>query len=159
MNERKQLLLIVEAAIVCVVFGALWAAGGSGDFWDGQKWLRRFLAPGLLGGWAFWRSGWDWRYLVQMPLMMAASTLPYGADDTFGKWIMRGLFGAANGVAANIAPALRKRFIISGFSFVLIVGTSITFGVYNPLPAMWEQFTIGFMIAFFVVMTATTNKK
>lgn len=50
--ERKQLWFIIEAVIVCIIFGALWAAGGSADF-GGQKWLRRFLGPGLFGIWAF----------------------------------------------------------------------------------------------------------
>lgn len=159
MNERSQLWLIVEAAIVCVIFGALWAIGGSGDFWGGQKWIRRFLAPAILTGWAFLRSGLDWRYLVQMPLMMGASTLPYGADDTVTKWILRGLFGVANGTAANIANLLNKRWLISGFSFVLIIAISIVFGVYNPFEAMWEQFVIGFMIAFFVALSVRRKWK
>lgn len=159
MNERKQLWLIIEAAIICVIFASCWAIGGSGDFWGGQKWIRRFLGTGLLGFWAFWRSGWNWLYLVQMPLMMVASTLPYGADDLGTKWLLRGVFGAANGTASNVANFWQKRWLIGGFSWVLIIATSIVFGVYNPLPTMWEQFVIGFMIAFFVCMSASTGKK
>ena len=158
MNERKQLWLIIESAIICVVFASCWAIGGSGDFWDGQKWIRRFLGPGILCIWAFWRSGWNWRFLVQMPLMMGASTLPYGADDLGTKWLLRGLFGVANGVGANVANIFSGRWLISGFSFVLIIATSIAFGVYNPLPAMWEQFVIGFMISFFVAISASSGK-
>lgn len=159
MTERKQMLLILEAAVICIIFASCWAIGGSGDFWGGQKWIRRFLGPAILAGWAFLRSGLDWRYLVQMPLMMGASTLPYGADDTFTKWLLRGLFGVANGAAANTANMLNKKWLISGFSFVLIIGTSIVFGVYNPLEAMWEQFTIGFMIAFFVAISVKRKEK
>ena len=159
MSERKQLWFILEAFVVCGIFGALWAVGGSGDFWDGQKWIRRFLGPGLLCLWAFIRSGLNWRYLVQMPVMMAASTLPYGADDTLTKWLMRGLFGAANGLGANVANLWMKRWLISGFSFVLIVGSSIAFGVYNPLPAMAEQFLIGVFISFFVVISISNKPK
>lgn len=157
MNERKQLWLILEGAFVCAVFAACWAIGGSGDFWGGEKWIRRFLGPTALCGWAFWRSGWNWRYLVQMPLMMAASTLPYGADDTATKWLLRGIFGVANGISANVVNAWKKRWLVSVFSLVLIVATSIAFGVYNPLSAMAEQFVIGFVIAFFVVMTVTSK--
>lgn len=160
MNERKQLWGILEAAIICIIFAACWAIGGSGDFWGGQKWIRRFLGPAILCGWSFFRSGWDWRYLVQMPFMMGASTLPYGADNTATKWLLRGLFGAANGIAANVANAWQGRWLISGFSFVLIIATSIAFGVYNPLPnAMVEQFVIGFMIAFFVAISIKNKKQ
>lgn len=153
MTERKQLCFIIEAAVVCIIFGALWAVGGSGEFWGGQKWLRRFLGPGLLCLWAFLRSGMDWRYLIQMPLMMGASTLPYGADDLGTKWLLRGLFGVANGVGANVANLLHKRWLISGFSFVLIIATSIAFGVYNPVDAVTEQFIIGFMVALFTTVS------
>ena len=153
MNERKQLWFILEGAFVCAIFAALWAIGGSGDFWGGQKWIRRFLGPGLLCLWAFVRSGLDWRYLVQMPLMMGASTLPYGADDLGTKWLLRGVFGVANGIGANVANLLLKRWLVSAFSFVFIIATSIVFGVYNPLPAMAEQFVIGFSIAFFVTIS------
>lgn len=155
MNERKQLWLIIEAAIICVIFASCWAIGGSGDFWGGQKWIRRFLGPAILGVWAFLRSGFDWRFLVQIPFMMGASTLPYGADDIGTKWLLRGLFGAANGTAANIANFWGKRILVGCFSFVLILATSIVFGVYNPLPAMWEQFVIGFEVAFFVCISAS----
>lgn len=158
-NERKQLYYIVEAAIVCIIFAALWAIGGSEDFWGGQKWIRRFLGSAILCSWSFWRSGWNWRFLIQMPFMMGASTLPYGANDTATKWLLRGIFGAANGAAANVANFWGKKWLIGGFSFVLIIATSIAFGVYNPLPAMWEQFVIGFMIAFFTCMSASTGKK
>lgn len=159
MNERRKLWFILEAFAVCGIFGAFWAIGGSGEFWGGQKWIRRFLAPALLCLWAFMRSGFDWRYLIQMPLMMGASTLPYGADDTATKWLLRGLFGVANGAAANTANLLRKRWLISGFSFVLIVASSIAFGVYNPLDAMGEQFLIGAFISFFVVLSVTPKTK
>lgn len=159
MNERKQLWLILEAMLVCVFFAACWAIGGSGDFWDGQKWIRRFLGPGILCLWAFWRSGWDWRFLVQMPFMMGASTLPYGADDLGTKWLLRGGFGIANGAAANIVNWWGGSWLVGCFSFVLITATSIAFGVYNPVPAMWEQFVIGFVIALFVVISASVRHR
>lgn len=159
MKERKRLWFLLEAGVVCIVFAALWAVGGSDEFWDGQKWIRRFLGTGLLCLWAFLRSGFDWRYLIQMPLMMGASTLPYGANDTLTKWLLRGLFGVANGVAANTANLIHKRWLISGFSFVLIIASSIAFGVYNPFDAMTEQFVIGFMIAFFVVISVVPKSK
>lgn len=159
MNERKQLWFILEAFAVCGIFAALWAIGGSEDFWGGQKWIRRFLGVAILNVWAFIRSGLNWRYLVQMPVMMAASTLPYGADDTLTKWLLRGMFGAATGLGANVANLWMKRWLVSGFSFVLIVGSSIAFGVYNPLPAMWEQFVLGVFISFFVVISVAPKSK
>lgn len=159
MNERKQLWFIIEAFVIAGIFAALWAIGGSGDFWGGQKWIRRFLGPAVLCVWAFVRSGFNWRYLIQMPLMMGASTLPYGADDLGIKWLLRGLFGLVNGVSANVTNFWMRRWLVSGFSFVLILAASIAFGVYNPLPAMWEQFVIGCIIAFFVTLSVMPKSK
>ena len=84
---------------------------------------------------------------------LGASTLPYGASDLGTKWLLRGLFGIANGAASSMANLLNKRFLLSGFSFVLVIATSIVFGVYNPLQSMPEQFVIGFLIAFIPAMS------
>lgn len=153
MNERKQLWMILEAVGICVIFASLYAIGGSGDFFGGQKWIRRFLAPGIFCIWAFIRSGLDWRYLLQIGPMMGALCLPYGSDTLFGKTVLRGLFGLANGTASSIANGLHKRWLLSGFQVVLVTSVSIVFGVWNPLFAMPEQFVIGFIIVFIPAMS------
>lgn len=153
MNERKQLWVILESVAICVLFASLWAMGGSKYFWGGQKWLRRFLAPSIFCLWAFLRSGFDWRYFLQMPLMMGAATLPYGADSLGVKWLLRILFGVGNGVASSVVNGWWKRWLLVGFSISLVITTSVVLGVYNPLSAMWEQFGIGFLIVFIPAMS------
>jgi len=158
MNERKQLWLILEAVLVCVIFAALYSAGGSGDF-GGLKWLRRFLAPSLFCVWAFLRSGLDWRYFIQMPLMMGSLCLPYGADDFIGKVFLRGCFGLANGAASAFVDAWHKRFIIAMLQLGIVVAVSIVSGALNPFPnAMVEQFVIGFVIVFIPAMSVGRKK-
>lgn len=159
-GERKQLWIVLEAISVCALFGALWAIGGSDDFWGGQKWIRRFLGPFIFALWAFIRSGFDWRYFVQMPFLMGASTLPYGADTIGRKWLLRGLFGAANGVAASIVDAWKKRISVVIIILIVNITVSIGAGVYNQFSnAMAEQFLIGFMIVIFPALSLRKNNE
>jgi len=159
-GERKQLWFVVEALTVCVLFGALWSMGGSDDFWGGQKWIRRFLGPFLFSIWAFIRSGFDWRYLVQMPFMMGAATLPYGADTLGAKWLLRGVFGSANGVAVSITDFMRKRFSVVILVILVNIIVSIGAGVYNQFSnAMAEQALIGFMIVVFPALSLRNKKE
>lgn len=151
-NERKQLWYILECAGVCVIFAALYAIGGSGDF-GGLKWLRRFLAPGLFCIWAGVRS-FDWHYAVQIPFMIGGLTLPYGSDDVLEKVILRGVFGLANGISSSTANLIHKRYFLTLFQVVLVTLVSIGAGVFNPFDnAMIEQFIIGFIIIFIPAMT------
>jgi hypothetical protein len=155
MNERKQLLLILESAAVAVVFASLWAIGGSEDFFGGQKWIRRYLGTGLFGIWAFLRSGFNWRHVIQMGLMMGASTIPYGADYLWEKWLWRSVAGSGCGLATASANLLSKKWLLSGFHFFLCIASSIVFGVYNPFGAMWEQFFLGFVYIFIPALSVT----
>lgn len=144
-TEQKQLLFVLEKALVCVIFASLYTMGGSGDF-GGYKWLRRFLAPGLYCLWAFLRS-FDWRYLASMPLMMGALTLPYGAEETGLKIWLRGVFGSANATATSIPQLLHKQFILPLMHLIIVMTASIGGGVFNQFPnAMVEQFIIGLAI-------------
>ena len=153
MNERKQLWRILETLGVCVIFASLYAIGGSGDFWGGQKWIRRFLAPGLFCIWAFLRS-FDWRNLAAMPFMFGALCLPYGSDDFIGKFILRASFGAANGVATSIPNFLNKRFALAIMQIIIVIAASVGAGVWNQFPnAMVEQAVIGFIIIFIPAMS------
>ena len=153
-TEQKQLLWIIEPLIVCVIFAALYAVGGSGDFWGGQKWIRRFLAPALFSLWAFLRSGFDWRYLVQMPFMLGALTLPYGADNTIIKILLRGVFGLANGTATSIRNAWHQKWAIVIGHILLVTVVSVSLGVWNQTEnAMAEQFLIGLSIVLIPAFT------
>lgn len=152
------MLFLLETFALCLVFASLWAVGGSEDFFGGQKWIRRFLAPAVFSLWAFLRSGFNWHYLIQMPFMMGASTLPYGADSLTMKWFLRGLFGIVNGSAASVVNIWRKRLDLSIFSIILSITCNIYFGVYNPFSnAMTEQFLIGLIIILIPAFTIKIN--
>lgn len=159
-NERSQMWIVLEAVLVCVVFAALYSAGGSADF-GGMKWLRRFLAPGLFSIWAFLRSGMDWRYLVQMPCMFGSLCLGYGGQDTiWGKVFVRGLFGLGNGVSSSVANGINKRWLLVAMQVLIVTGVSIGAGAYNPFPnAIVEQFVIGFIIIFIPAMSVKNKNK
>ncbi len=149
MNERSQLWRILEAVFVCVVFASLYAIGGSGDFFGGEKWIRRFLAPAIFCVWSFVRGGYNWRYLASMPLLMGSLCLPYGADQPLIKFLLRALFGLANGTTSIFPEILQGNYILPGFHILLVTIMSTYMGVLNPLDnAMAEQFVIGFTIVF-----------
>lgn len=151
--EQKQLRDILIKMAVVIIFASLYAAGGSADF-GGMKWLRRFLAPGVMVGGMFWFSR-DWRALVQLPFMFGALCLPYGADTLWGKIFLRASFGAANGVASSGNNLLKKRWLLAGFQIVFVTATSVCFGVWNPWDnAMQEQFVIGLAIAAIPVLSS-----
>lgn len=145
-REQKQLLNFLEVMVVCLIFASLYAIGGSEDF-GGQKWVRRFLAPGLFGIWAFWRSG-DWRTIVQTPLMMGALTLPYGADIFLQKVWLRSLFGITNAIGSSFYAFFNGRFALVVIHILLNITASVGFGVWNPFigDAMKEQAAIGLII-------------
>ena len=154
-TEQKQLWRMIEPLIVCAVFASLYAIGGSGDFWGGQKWIRRFLAPFLFCLWAFLRS-WDWRYFVQMPFMMGSLCLPYGSDSTFGKIILRTLFGTANGASSSIRNGWLKKWALVIIQIVVVTAVSVGLGVWNETPnAMVEQALIGFVIVLIPAFTVS----
>lgn len=151
--EQRQALHVVIKFLIVLVFAFLYMAGGSGDF-GGLKWLRRFLAPAILCLSMFAYSR-DWRCLVQMPLMMGALCLPYGADTTSAKIFLRGIFGLANGTASATVCFLRRSWLIAGMQVLVVTTASIVLGAFNPTPnAMTEQFWIGAVIALAPMMMA-----
>lgn len=157
-TEQKQSVLFLVRSFGLVVFASLYAIGGSGDFFGGELWLRRWLAPAVLAAVAFLVS-WDWRMLAAYPLMGLALTLPYGADETWQKWLLRGLFGLSCALAYNIPNLLNRRWVLSGFGAVLAVVASVILGVYNPMPdAIIEQGCIGLLIGFTYIFGAKTMK-
>lgn len=152
MTERKQLWYILECMTIAILFAGLYAAGGSEDF-GGHKWLRRILAPGIFTLWASFRS-LDVRYIIQMPLMYIALTLPYGVDNIFQKVFLRSIFGTANGLASTAVNLSYKRYFISIFHLIMVVLVSTGAGAWNPFDnAMIEQFLIGLTIVLIPALT------
>lgn len=145
--EQKQLLGFLGKCAILIIFAALYAIGGSGDFWGGQKWIRRFLAPAILCLYGVIVSRGDWRSYAFYPLMAGALTLPYGADAFWMKFLLRGVDGIAYGVAFNLYNYFNYRFIVAIYGCILTVAASIVFGVFNPWPnPIIEQGLIGICI-------------
>ena len=151
--EQKQLVGFIGRGIIVLAFSSLYAIGGSGDFWDGQLWIRRWLATFLLCAWGFWLSR-DWRSAIFFPLMAGAMTLPYGEDVLIWKILWRGLFGFAAGCAFNLNNVFSvKRSELAIFGVILATMGSITFGAFNPFQdAMIEQGAIGICICLTYVL-------
>lgn len=156
-KEQKQLMIFLVQMFVLLAFAALYAIGGSEDFWGGQKWLRRWLAPAVLTVGALILAR-DWRYLMSYPLMAGALCLPYGADGMWEKIGLRAVFGLACALAYNMVNVLRGYITLSIFGAVLCVWASVLLGVFNPTPnAIIEQGTIAMFIGF-TYITGSTKK-
>jgi len=141
MNEKQIFKRVLVLSLALIIFSALYCLGGM----DGhEKWLRRFLAPSILVGAMFWSSR-DPRVLLQLPFMFASLSLGYGADLVWSKILKRFMFGAANGLSFNIHNLWQKKYLWSGFHFVLVVGAYIVLGVWNPLHARIEEFMLALL--------------
>lgn len=137
---------------IVFVLATLYSLGGMED--GGGKWLRRYLYPIILSGGMFYFSR-DWKCFLSLPLMFGSLSLGYGADTDFLKIIKRGIYGLANATSTGLNFLLSKRWLLLGIQFVLVVGTCITLGVWNPLPdARTEEFCLGALISFFPIMGA-----
>lgn len=146
--EQKQLIGFIGRCAVLIVFSSLYAIGGSGDFFGGELWIRRWLAPAFLCAWAAIVAR-DWRPLVLFPLMGLSLTLPYGADQLWQKIFLRGGFGLAAGLAFSSYNIWCKRFSLVVLGVIISVCGSIALGVWNQTPnPMIEQGAIGAAISF-----------
>lgn len=148
-SEKKTQIRVILKGLLIVLFASLYAWGGME-----YKWLRRFLAPSLLciGLLGFSR---DWRYLLQVPLMMATLCLGYGSDMVAIKVLKRLVFGLANGTSSSAVliwkfwrkPSNALGVVIT-VQLILTAGLITVFGVLNPMPsARAEEFLIGMIIA------------
>lgn len=158
-KEQKQLICFLLRMLVLLVFASLYAIGGSEDFWGGEKWIRRFLAPAVLCGFGLVVSK-DWLYLLSYFVTFGALTLPYGADDTWTKVLLRLMCGLAVSAAINFPLLVRKNYPIVILGFVCGVIGSVLLGVWNPTPdAMIEQGSIAFLFGFAMVIGVNRKPK
>jgi len=148
-SEKKlQWQALGRLGVVCL-FALLYAWGGME-----HKEIRRFIAPTLLVVAMFYYSGWDWRVFLQLPFMFASLSLGYGGDVFWIKIFRRGLFGLANGISSSGFNIVYKRWGLVIFTVLLITGTSVFLGVWNPMPsARIEELCIGFIIGFMALMS------
>lgn len=157
--EQKQLAVFMLKIFILAVFAAMYAAGGSQDFWGGQLWIRRWMATCLLSL-VVCELTKDWKYLLAFPLMAGAMTLPYGADLTMQKILLRAVFGITCGLAFNVPNLLNKRWILAVYGIAISGMTSIILGVFNPTPnAIEEQASIAIAFGFTYIIGAPIYKK
>lgn len=120
----------------------------------GGKALRRFAAPALCGVGCFIFSR-DWRYFIQMPLMMASLSLGYGADSTSIKILKRAIFGLANGVSGSLVDILKKRWLLFALWSTILVLAYVGLGVFSLMPsARIEELVLGVLVFLKPIMGA-----
>lgn len=130
MNSDKRLQLRLTVAVIAIaVCSSLYSWGGV-EF----KWLRRFVMPAVFFATAFGLTR-NWRVLITAPLAVLGLCLGYGADVVWLKAIKRAYCGLliGAGFAQSIAYAVFAMFV------------SIVLGVFNPLPARYEEMLLGFV--------------
>lgn len=147
-EEIKQFLFYILAVAVLIIFSSLYAIGGSGDFWGGQLWIRRWLAPFIVCVYGAIVTRGDWKSYAFYPLICGSLCLPYGADTLLVKIILRGIFGLSVGLAFNLYNFLNDRSAIGIFGVLLAISGSIVLGVFNPMPnAIVEQGFIAILLS------------
>ena len=146
-EEKKEQLLIILKLIIIAICATLYAWGGME-----MKWLRRFLAPAILGATCFGFTR-DWKSLIKMPVFILASCLGYGADVLWVKIIKRSYVGLTFGAGSASYEFLRKNWILGAFALVLCVSVFVVFGVFNPFnSARIEETFLGLLTYAMAIM-------
>lgn len=152
MNEKPVFWTVLGKVSIVVIFGILFAAGGTDGM--GGLWVRRYLGAAVLAGGVFWYSR-DWRSLLIAPLSALTMSLGYGSDILIVKVLRRALWGCLNGVSSSLSDLFNKRFLLAGLHIFILMVACIILGAWNGLPnAVIEQFAIGCIMAFLPVMSA-----
>ena len=145
MGEYKVQLRMIGKMAWAFGFAILYALGGISNLW-----IRRFIAPVWLGGGMYLFSR-DWRVLLQLPLLIGALHLGYGADMFWIKILKRLEFGMACGFS-NVTHLFdkgfdKKRFFtLFGLAVIWIPIFIAILGAINPVLARGEELMIGLMI-------------
>ena len=156
-SEKKIQIEVYLRFLFVFVFAALYAWGGLEN-----KWLRRFVAPGVLcGGMAIFAR--DWKCLIQAPLMMITLSMGYGAEDNGWKIVRRGIYGLANGFSSStysIYSATKNAHLwaIPIFQVPFVMTVNLIFGTMNLINARAEEFLIGVVISM-IPMLAIKRKE
>lgn len=152
MNEKNQFRdVLIKLALVCIC-AILYSLGGA-EFGPG-KWVRRIAMPLFMGGSMFWFSR-DWKSLLTIPALCIGTSLGYGADAVFLKIIKRTYCGFILGAGSAIEDWTNKRFLVAALQTIIVSSAMICLGVWNIMPdARTEELVIGFLIAFFPIMSA-----
>jgi len=152
MSEKKYQIKIAGSLLVVVVCATLYAWGGME-----YKFLRRFIAPSLA---AIYLSllNRDILQLLKAPLLGLASSLGYGADATWLKIMKRLYVGLAFGLGASITDVIKairddsKKWLVVGYTLVVIVSSYVLFGVLNPVHARVEETLLGSLVYLMAIL-------
>jgi hypothetical protein len=139
-SEKKYQSKVILGMAVVVFCATAYAWGGME-----MKWLRRFLAPFSASVFLAIINK-DPLQLVKAPLLGIASSLGYGAETISWKITKRLYVGLAFSIGATITDIVRKKWLVVGFSTVLITSAFIIYGVWNPVHARVEESILGFLI-------------
>lgn len=154
MSEKSAVRDVFIKIAIVLVFATLYMLGGWGEFLDGAKWLRRFVAPCVLSGGIFYFTR-NWKALLIAPIVGLGASLGYGADNLWAKILKRGYCGIVMGIGTVADCIIDKKFVFSVFQTLFITVAMIYLGVANPLSdARAEEFCIGLLIAILPVMAA-----
>lgn len=154
--EHKEQIIQIVKMIIVVICASLYAIGGTEEM--GGKWLRRYLAPAICGGAAF-AITLDWLVLVKMPILILASTLGYGADQTWLKIVKRAYCGMAFGIGVSLYEWIKRQWLLAGILTFIVMSVFIVFGVFNPFgSSRIEETTIGVFIYSMAIMPLKRKK-
>lgn len=147
--------LVAGGGFGAFLANVLYMLGGTEGF---GLWTRRFLGMSVLALTgnivALLLGAWLWQYLLFFPILIAGSTLGYGADSTWKKILRRTIFALAISAACLLGAWAHGFTIFSlmivGLSFAVGLG-SVILGVFNPFNnAPVEQFLICQLLTLFI---------
>lgn len=133
MSEITYTILVLFKFLAVFVFGMLYGIGGMAGT---PKAIRRYIGPAVLGlfiiGISLFQQTFNWIYLLYIPSLMGALTLPYGANNTIEKIVKRGIYGFATGIASIWIALGSGNYYLFIINLILNICISILFGVWNP---------------------------
>lgn len=143
MEEITLQILAVSKLLSAVMLSALYAVGGMAN-----KWIRRFLMPGLLLlflGLFSLLGEWHWLYAGTPAIICIGTTLGYGADKFWMKVLKRTLIGVVFGTACIPIALVTGQWSAAILHFILCVSSMMLLGVWNPFTARAEETMLGFI--------------
>jgi hypothetical protein len=141
-NEWTLQLIASFKFIWLAIFTYLYGAGGIKHKptrrYYGTLWLTLgYVVFSLING------GFSFYYLICYPLLIAATSIGYGADTTGKKIFKRFYCGLAYAFAALPLAIVTSNWVMFALHTLLCLSISITLGVTNPVHARSEETLIG----------------
>ena len=145
MDENTLQLMGILRLIWAVGYAWLYASGGISGKWKRRYVGSAFLTLGIVG-FSIWLNTFSWWYLLFFFLVLGATSLGYGANETGKKIFKRGYCGLAYAVASLPIAIVNGAWVLLALHTFICLTVSITLGVNNPTSARSEETLVGFMI-------------